>query len=163
MKACCFYESPVGMLGIAENGIAITDLFFGNTMPNPMWQLLNTPLLTQAINQLEAYFSGERTAFDLPLGAEGTEFQRSVWEALLRIPYGETRSYGQIAEAIGKPKAGRAVGMANHRNPIAIIIPCHRVIGSDGSLVGYGGGINVKTFLLQLERGVIERDKSILG
>ena len=128
-----------------------------------MWQLLNTPLLAQAINQLEAYFSGERTAFDLPLGAEGTEFQRSVWEALLRIPYGETRSYGQIAEAIGKPKAGRAVGMANHRNPIAIIIPCHRVIGSDGSLVGYGGGINVKTFLLQLERGVNERDKSILG
>ena len=162
MKACCFYESPVGMLGIAENGTAITGLFFGNTMPSGEWQLRNTPLLAQAVDQLEAYFSGERTAFDLPLDAEGTVFQRSVWEALRRIPYGETRSYGQIAEAIGKPKAGRAVGMANHRNPIAIIIPCHRVIGSDGSLVGYGGGLNVKTFLLRLEQGISEREKNNL-
>ena len=162
MKACCFYESPVGMLGIAENGTAITGLFFGNTMPFGEWQLRNTPLLAQAVDQLEAYFSGERTTFDLPLDAEGTVFQRSVWEALRRIPYGETRSYGQIAEAIGKPKAGRAVGMANHRNPIAIIIPCHRVIGSDGSLVGYGGGLNVKTFLLRLEQGISERDKNNL-
>ena len=96
--------------------------------------------------------AGRRREFQLPLAPKGTEFQQKVWKALLDIPYGETRSYGEIARAIGNPKASRAVGMANNRNPIAIIIPCHRVIGSTGKLVGYGGGLDKKEFLLNLER-----------
>jgi len=101
--------------------------------------------------QLEAYFTGELTEFDLPLAPRGSEFQLSVWNALLEIPYGETASYGEIAKNVGRPDAVRAVGATNGRNPIAVIIPCHRVIGSDGSLVGYGGGLDRKRLLLELE------------
>ncbi|MGH2959538.1 MAG: methylated-DNA--[protein]-cysteine S-methyltransferase [Solirubrobacterales bacterium] len=104
------------------------------------------------INQLDEYFAGDRDEFDLPLEPEGTEFQRDVWKALAEIPYGETRSYGQIAAVVGRPKAARAVGMANNRNPIAVIVPCHRVIGAGGALVGYAGGIERKTWLLDHER-----------
>ncbi|NLY70869.1 MAG: methylated-DNA--[protein]-cysteine S-methyltransferase [Clostridiales bacterium] len=111
-----------------------------------------TDLLREASKQLDEYFMGNRFKFDLPLFLSGTEFQLKVWKALESIPYGETRSYKQIAEAIGNPKACRAVGMANNRNPISIIIPCHRVIGSSGRLVGYGGGLDIKEKLLQLER-----------
>lgn len=101
--------------------------------------------------QVEAYCAGERQAFDIECAAEGTEFQHTVWKALMAIPFGETRSYGEIAAAIGRPGAARAVGMANANNPIALIVPCHRVIGADGSLTGYGGGLNLKKALLAHE------------
>lgn len=106
----------------------------------------------RTIDQLSEYFAGDRDSFDLPLEPEGTEFQRAVWNALAEIPFGETRSYGEIAAAVGRPKAARAVGMANNRNPIAVIVPCHRVIGSGGALVGYAGGLERKTWLLDHER-----------
>ena len=107
----------------------------------------------QASEQLDAYFAGELTAFDVPLDMRGTAFQRQVWEALLTIPYGETRSYGEIAAAIGAPTASRAVGAANGSNPVSIIVPCHRVIGANGRLTGYGGGVHRKDALLALESG----------
>ena len=110
-----------------------------------------TTLIKEAHQQLSEYLKGERKSFDLPLRMKGTDFQQRVWNALLDIPYGETRSYKQIAEAIGNPKAVRAVGMANNRNPLLIVVPCHRVIGADGKLVGYGAGIEKKEFLLRLE------------
>ncbi len=103
--------------------------------------------------QLEEYFAGERTSFDIPLAPEGAPFEREVWRALEEIPYGETVSYGEIARRVGQPTAARAVGTANGRNPIAVIVPCHRVIGADGSLTGYGGGLERKRLLLELERG----------
>ena len=113
-----------------------------------------TALIKEAYQQLSEYLKGERQMFDLPLNPRGTDFQKRVWQALCDIPYGETRSYKQIAEAIGNPKAVRAVGMANNRNPITIVVPCHRVIGADGKLVGYGGGLEMKEFLLRLEKSL---------
>ena len=113
--------------------------------------------LREARRQLEEYFGGERREFSLVLDADGTEFQRSVWRVLRGIPYGETASYGDIAKRIRNPKAVRAVGLANGRNPISIIVPCHRVIGADGSLTGYGGGLERKRFLLALEKRVLGR------
>jgi methylated-DNA-[protein]-cysteine S-methyltransferase len=110
--------------------------------------------LTEASRQLEEYFDGERTEFDLLLTLNGTAFQRRVWAALREIPYGETISYGQLADRIGQPSASRAVGLANGRNPIGIIVPCHRVVGADGSLTGYGGGIERKRYLLSHEQRV---------
>ena len=112
----------------------------------------------KAVAQLEAYFTGERTGFDVGLHLPGTPFQQSVWAALREIPYGETRSYGELATRIGSPRASRAVGLANGRNPIAIIVPCHRVVGADGRLTGYGGGIERKRHLLDLERSHRSRD-----
>jgi methylated-DNA-[protein]-cysteine S-methyltransferase len=112
-----------------------------------------TPLLDEACAQLRAYFAGERREFDLPLAPEGTAFQRAVWTALRAIPCGETRTYGDVARQVGRPAAVRAVGAANGRNPIAIVVPCHRVIGADGSLTGYGGGLDRKRWLLAHERG----------
>ena len=112
-----------------------------------------TPVLARARRQLEEYFAGERKAFELPLSARGTPFQKRVWDELLKIPYGETITYGELAARIGNPKAGRAVGMANHHNPISIIVPCHRVIGARGKLVGYGGGLDLKERLLAFEKG----------
>ena len=114
----------------------------------------DTPLLLEAKRQLEEYFAGLRAAFSLPLAPEGTDFQKAVWRELENIPYGETRTYGQIARALGNPKASRAVGMANHKNPVAIMIPCHRVIGADGSLTGYAGGLDIKETLLRLEGAI---------
>jgi len=111
----------------------------------------SNPLLRQAAAQLRAYFAGELREFDLPLDMQGTDFQKSVWRELRNIPYGETRSYSQVASAIGAPKAVRAVGAANGRNPVPIVVPCHRVIGAGGSLVGYGGGLPLKRLLLDLE------------
>ena len=116
-----------------------------------------TPLVKEACRQLSEYLKGERNTFDLPLNPKGTDFQKCVWRALCDIPYGETRTYKQIAEAIGNPKAVRAVGMANNRNPITIIVPCHRVIGANGKLVGYGGGLEMKEFLLRLEKVSISK------
>ncbi|MDR2131993.1 MAG: methylated-DNA--[protein]-cysteine S-methyltransferase [Clostridiales Family XIII bacterium] len=147
-----YRDSPVGRIGIAEDGGAVTHLFFENEPAPEGFALAETPLLRRAATQLSEYFEGARTAFELPLAPRGTEFQLSVWGALREIPWGETRSYKDIAARVGKPRAYRAVGMANNRNPIAIIIPCHRVIGAGGDLVGYGGGLSTKRFLLELER-----------
>jgi methylated-DNA-[protein]-cysteine S-methyltransferase len=116
----------------------------------------NKELFREATRQLEAYFSGKLESFDLKLAPEGTEFQKSVWKALCKIPYGETRTYKDIAASVGKPKAYRAVGLANNRNPIAIIVPCHRVIGSNGKLTGYASGLDVKAFLLKLEENKLK-------
>ena len=148
----CFTDSPVGKVGIIENGHAVTRVFFAAENNSTGINIAETELLKEACRQLQEYFAGNRKKFDLPLAPEGTSFQLKVWKALQSIPYGETRSYKDIAIAVGSPKATRAVGMANNRNPIAIIIPCHRVIGSNGKLVGYGGGMHVKEFLLNPEQ-----------
>jgi methylated-DNA-[protein]-cysteine S-methyltransferase len=120
--------------------------------PDPSWQNENSPVLRETAKQLRAYFAGKLENFDLPLGPVGTKFQVGVWNRLCDIPYGETISYGQLAKQIGSPKASRAVGLANGSNPIPIIIPCHRVIGSNGKLTGYGGGLPIKEKLLALEQ-----------
>ncbi len=150
MEYAFVYETPVGPVCIRTDGKAITALTFGRDLCGAA--LRETPLILQAHEQLEAYFSGARKAFELPLAPKGTPFQKSVYRALCAIPYGCTRTYGQIAAAVGNPRAARAVGMANHNNPIAIFIPCHRVIGADGSLTGYAGGLDKKERLLALER-----------
>ena len=139
-------------LGIAEDEAAISNLFFGKDKPPEGFEERETPLIKNAAKQLEEYFRGKLKVFDLPLAFHGTQFKEKVWKALQTIPYGETRSYGEIAAIIKKPKASRAVGMANHNNPISIIIPCHRVIGHDGSLTGYAGGLELKKKLLELEQ-----------
>lgn len=156
MKKAFFYNMSIGRIGIAEDGKGITDVFF-DAADRPKDSLLEeTELLNEAAKQLVDYLAGKRKDFELPLRPEGTEFQKLVWEALRTIPYGETRTYKQIAEQIGNPKACRAVGMANNKNPISIIIPCHRVIGSNRRLVGYGGGIELKKKLLELENNFFE-------
>ena len=153
MKQMYFYTMPIGTICIAEKNEKITDLLFGEEKPVGA-TLRETPLLTKAALQLREYFEGKRMEFDLPIsfGDNGTEFMRKVWHGLLAIPYAETRSYQDIAIAAGSPKACRAVGQANHRNPISIIVPCHRVIGASGKLVGYGGGLPIKEYLLDLEK-----------
>lgn len=147
-----YFATPVGMLGIADNGNAITSLFFAG---DEQTETALSPLAVQAKAQLKEYFMKKRTTFDLPLEPKGTNFQRQVWQALTQIPYGETRTYQQIALTAGNEKACRAVGMANHVNPIAIIIPCHRVVGKNGTLTGYAGGLDTKRLLLDLETGDI--------
>lgn len=151
MKKLWYYDTDLGRFAIAEEDGAITDLLFAWQNRLPLAEEEETPLLKEAGQQLREYALGQRQDFDLPLAPAGTPFQQAAWQALLTIPYGETRSYGQMAAQIGKPKACRAVGMANNRNPIAVIIPCHRVIGANGSLVGYGGGLDLKARLLALE------------
>jgi len=136
---------------ITANDDAITGLFFGRKCPAG-FKKAETPLIQKAAAQVKEYFAGKRKQFKLPIAMHGTEFQMAVWQALQKIPYGETRSYKEIAAMIGRPKAVRAVGMANNRNPISIIVPCHRVIGHDGKLVGYGGGLPLKQLLLELEQ-----------
>ena len=153
MKNLTYYETSIGRLGIAENGQAITNVFFkNNKKPANCQEATATPLLEKAAQQIKEYLAGKRRGFDLPLEMEGTEFQQKVWQALTTIPYGQTRSYKQIAEQVGSPKACRAVGLANNRNPIALVVPCHRVIGADGKMVGFGGGIDLKIALLSLEK-----------
>lgn len=142
-------NSPVGWLTLVEDDGALTELRFG--LPRSEETLQETPLLLEAKHQLEAYFAGQRKVFDLPLAPKVTAFQQQCWQALRRIPYGQTCTYAQQAAAIGNPKACRAVGTGNHANPIPIIIPCHRVIGADGRLTGYGGGMEIKRKLLLLE------------
>lgn len=154
MKTMCYFETCFGPMGIAAQDGAITDVVFGQETAIADITAKETPLLREAAGQLKSYFEGKRKIFDLPLAPQGTAFQKEVWAALLTIPYGETRSYGQIASQIGRPSASRAVGMANHRNPISILIPCHRVIGAKGDLVGYGGGLELKERLLNLEKGI---------
>lgn len=148
-----YYETKLGTIGIAEADSKITHLFFrGEKFPENEYAKNETPVLAEAGKQLKEYLDGTRREFDLPLAPSGTEFMRRVWKALQEIPYGETRSYKEIAAAAGNSKACRAVGMANNRNPIAIVIPCHRVIGANGDLIGYGGGLDKKSFLLDLEK-----------
>lgn len=141
-------ESSIGSLTLVSDGESLTAIRFGDTTRD----LCSCSVLEQAAEELAEYFAGERRVFTVPLNARGTEFQRAVWAALCEIGYGETASYAQIAMRIGNPKACRAVGSANHCNPIPIMIPCHRVIGKNGAMTGYAGGISIKEFLLNLER-----------
>lgn len=151
-------DSPVGPLTLVAERGKLTGLYMDAQRHAPDGADLGSPgepadePFASAAEQLAAYFSGELTDFDLPLAPAGTRFQLRVWDALRTIPYGKTLSYGQLARQIGSPAASRAVGLANGRNPIALVVPCHRVIGADGSLTGYGGGIDRKRFLLNLER-----------
>jgi len=150
----CYLNSPIGDLLLAgdDDGLSLIGFPQGKMRhdPEPDW-IFNENPFTAARQQLEEYFAGERKDFDLPLHLSGTDFQVQVLRELQRIPYGETTSYGDIAERIGRPKAMRAVGAANGRNPIPIIVPCHRVIGSSGDLTGFGGGLDTKAALLRLE------------
>ena len=150
----CYVESPLGKLLLAGNN-RLESLYFPlgkiRVEPGKDWQF-DPENFKEALVQLEAYFKGDRTTFDLEMTIQGTAFQKKVWQELVKIPYGETISYGELARRIGNPKASRAVGMANGKNPIPIIIPCHRVIGKNGSLTGFGGGIDVKKKLLELEK-----------
>ena len=142
----------IGTVSITEDGDGnVTGVYLPNSNL-PCMDEAETDILLEAADQLNQYFSGKRRDFDLPLSYDGSEFRVSVLDALRDIPYGETRTYGQIAAQIGRPTACRAVGMANNRNPIAIVVPCHRVVGSTGALVGYAGGLGVKTHLLNLEK-----------
>ena len=156
MQKAWTYQTELGELTLAENGEALTRLSFGGGLPQGAARE-ETPLLQMAHGQLTEYLAGERRRFELPLAPEGTPFEQAVWAQLLKIPYGETCTYGGIAARLGKPGASRAVGMANHRNPIGIIIPCHRVIGKDGSLTGYAGGLGIKERLLILEGALPQR------
>jgi methylated-DNA-[protein]-cysteine S-methyltransferase len=150
----CYLNTPIGELLLAGENEALSMIGFPKGSmrrdPEPDW-IYNEKPLAKARQQLEEYFAGARKDFDLPLKLNGTEFQVNVLKALLKIPYGETVSYGEIARRIGKPKAVRAVGAANGRNPIPIVVPCHRVIGSSGDLTGFGGGLDTKEALLRLE------------
>ena len=150
-----YCESPIGTLLLAGDGSALTHIAFaraeGPAAPDAAWIRREAPFAA-AKGELAAYFAGELRRFSVPVAPAGTPFQLRVLEQLQRIPYGETRSYGEIAQAIGRPAAPRAVGAANGRNPIPIVIPCHRVIGSRGELTGFAGGLETKRFLLELER-----------
>jgi methylated-DNA-[protein]-cysteine S-methyltransferase len=157
-------DSPVGPLTLAGIGSTLMHLRMVDQTHEPDrsdWQPAEGEVFADVVEQLAAYFAGDLTEFELDLNLAGTEFQRKVWSALRAIPYGETRSYGEIAVQIGSPGASRAVGLANGRNPIGIIVPCHRVIGSTGGLTGYGGGIDRKRALLALEKSRMPADLSL--
>ena len=147
-------DSPVGKIEIIEENEKIIELNIYNEKKNNIIEK-DTKLLLETQKQLKKYFEGKRTKFEIPLNPKGTEFMKKVWKELLNIPYGEVRTYKEIAEKIGNSKASRAVGMANNKNPIPIIIPCHRVIGSNNKLVGYALGLDMKKYLLDLERKVV--------
>jgi methylated-DNA-[protein]-cysteine S-methyltransferase len=152
-------DSPLGRLRLVARGDELACVHLPND-PAPLdGDRRITPILAATAAQLAEYFAGARTEFDLPLAPQGTAFQRIVWDQLLAIPYGVTRSYGEVARAIGRPAASRAVGAANGRNPIAIIVPCHRVIGADGTLTGYGGGMSAKRWLLDHEQRHVPRSR----
>jgi methylated-DNA-[protein]-cysteine S-methyltransferase len=149
-------DSPVGKLKLVANGSKLSAILWENDKPNrvrlgAMREAENSPVLIETERQLNEYFAGKRNRFELELDFAGTEFQKKVWQALLTIPFGETRSYSEIAVQIGNPKAVRAVGAANGKNPISIIAPCHRVIGASGNLTGFAGGLDIKKLLLLLE------------
>jgi len=148
-------DSPVGPLTLVATGGALSGLYMEQQRYRPGEETFgerDDSLFAEAVEQLAEYFAGDRTEFDLPLALSGTVFQRTVWSALREIPYGETVSYGEIAMRIGRPTAARAVGLANGKNPVGIIVPCHRVVGSTGDLTGYGGGLDRKRHLLDFER-----------
>jgi methylated-DNA-[protein]-cysteine S-methyltransferase len=147
-------ESPIGTLTLTVENEVLTGVHMHDQRHAPVLSPAierNDAALAPFVAQLQAYFAGELTAFELPIQLRGTEFQRRVWASLQEIPYGETISYGELARWVGKPSASRAVGLANGRNPVAIVVPCHRVIGADGSLTGYGGGLERKVWLLEHE------------
>jgi methylated-DNA-[protein]-cysteine S-methyltransferase len=156
--ACKMIDSPLGGLTLVASDKGLAAILWKDENPRRVLRSSlvedpDYPVLVETERQFRAYFAGSLTTFSLPLDFKGTEFQKSVWQALLTIPFGETRSYGEIARQIGRPTAGRAVGAANGRNPISIVAPCHRVIGSNGALTGYAGGLAAKEHLLGLERG----------
>lgn len=158
-------QTPVGDIRVAWCERGVVEVSTGKQLrvrPPASWKH-DANLECPATEQLQEYFDGTRQEFDLPLVLEGTEFQKRVWRALAKIPYGATISYGELARRIGRPDAARAVGAANGRNPISIVLPCHRVIGQSGKLTGYGGGLAVKEALLALERGVLEQLSMGLG
>lgn len=152
-------DSPVGPLRLTSDGTHLTGLYFAEHRhaPHSMGEQVSAEeapvVLAETVRQLSAYFAGERRGFDLPLSAQGSDFQQRVWARLEAIPYGRTWSYGELAAAVGQPGAARAVGLANGRNPISIVVPCHRVVGATGAITGYGGGVERKQALLDLERG----------
>ncbi len=151
IKAVLYHNTPVGLLRLCADEAGVCGVYFvrqATAEPYP-----ESALLQRTARELDEYFAGQRQTFDLPLSLHGTPFQMRVWAALQQIPYGETRSYAQVAVMAGNPKSCRAVGMANHRNPVSILVPCHRVINADGGLGGYGGGLEAKQFLLTLEKG----------
>jgi methylated-DNA-[protein]-cysteine S-methyltransferase len=167
MKVFCYVESPIGRLMLTTDGAALTGLYMNLYRNKPSklpgvgddWiQNATIDPLPAAARQLKEYFAGKRREFDLPLRMEGTEFQQRVWRELTKIPFGETRSYGQLAKRLNNPNGSRAVGLANGRNPIAVIVPCHRVIGADGSLTGFGGGLDRKEWLLTHEGQPVTRE-----
>ena len=145
------YNFPIGEISIADDEKGICEISLNSAYVDNSYIKKETPLIKQAEKELREYFEGTRKVFTVPLSLKGTPFQMKVWEELRKIPYGETLSYGQIAENVGNPKAARAVGMANNKNPIMIIVPCHRVIGKNGKLVGYAGGVDIKEKLLKIE------------
>ena len=148
-------KTPIGIITIKEKNNKIIELQLNSNLVQPIKEnekIKETPLLIETEKQLTEYFNKTRTKFDLPLAPQGTDFMKRVWKELIKIPYGETRTYKQIAQKIGNEKASRAVGMANNKNPIPIIIPCHRVIGANNKLVGYALGLDKKEFLLDLEK-----------
>lgn len=160
----CWHPSPVGRLLLAADGDALIAVGFGEAphtaVPEEYWREDAAPL-DEARRQLDEYFAGTRREFDLPLRPLGTHFQHSVWSALREIPYGTTWSYQQLAVRVGRERAVRAVGLANARNPLAIVVPCHRVIGSNGALTGFGGGIEAKAWLLVHERRVLGEPQEV--
>ena len=163
MVSLC-YNSPIGPLLVAEEDGCIVEVSFMEAdtrrkfnAERPAAHSAKAPVAEACIKELEAYFAGNLKEFTVPIKLKGTVFRKQVWDALMTIPYGETISYKQLAERIGNPNAIRAVGGANHHNPVSIIVPCHRVIGANGKLVGYGGGLSNKTFLLELEKSVVSR------
>jgi methylated-DNA-[protein]-cysteine S-methyltransferase len=167
MNIFCYVDSPIGRLMLTSDGTALTGLYMNlyrnkpSKLPglgNDWIQNATIDPLPAAARQLKEYFAGKRREFDLPMRMEGTEFQRRVWRELTKIPFGETRSYGQLAKRLNNPNGSRAVGLANGRNPIAIIVPCHRVIGADGSLTGFGGGLDRKEWLLTHEGQPVTRE-----
>jgi methylated-DNA-[protein]-cysteine S-methyltransferase len=147
-----YYESPIGLIEIGGTSDGITSLFF---VEERRPGVATNEMCEKAVTQISEYFAGTRQEFDLPIALEGTEFQQQVWQELQNIPFGQTVSYGDLARSIGKPSAVRAVGAANGDNPVSIIVPCHRVIGSDGGLTGYGGGLERKQWLLKHEGGLL--------
>lgn len=164
MDRLFYYDTKIGRLGIREDGEGITHIYFRE--PNVdaeieanKLEIQESDLTKKAYIQLKEYMEGQRKQFDLPLNPKGTEFQTRVWNALTKIPYGEIRSYKDIAIAVGNEKASRAVGMANNKNPIPIVIPCHRVVGSNKKLVGYAGGLDLKEKLLSLEGILVDKNK----
>ena len=152
MNSIYSYQTEIGKIYIVENGTAITHLYFNKCPLLNNFEEKETELIKKAYKQLNEYLLGKRKDFALPLLPQGTDFQKTVWRALSEISFGETKSYGEIAKNIGNPKAARAVGMANNKNPIPIFIPCHRVIGANGKLVGYAGGLKIKEYLLTIEK-----------
>lgn len=144
------YDTSIGKISIIQDGEYIVKIGYGDLLKDIETKI--SKLILKTIGEIEEYLNGNRKEFDIPLKLEGTEFQKKVWNELLKIPYGETRSYKDIAIGINNEKGVRAVGMANHNNPIAIIVPCHRVIGKTGKLVGYAGGLDVKSKLLEIEK-----------